>query len=237
VNRPEAHNAVDFDVMQELESVVEQVEQNDQIRVFVISGAGNESFISGGDLRKFHQIDTDKDAADMARRMHKLLKRIEDLPCWNIACINGQAFGGGCEIALAFDFRIASRSVRFGFTQARFYLPPGWGGLTRLVETVGRAKALEWLAEAAIIDALEAHNAGLVNRTVDTGQLESATWGWARKLSHNDRTFIDNLKRRSKDTFPHRDEAMRSEIAPFAEFWEDERHQQRVENFLNRKRG
>jgi enoyl-CoA hydratase len=235
INRPEAHNAIDFEVMEALEALVARLEEEEQYRVFVLSGEGRESFISGGDLRKFHQLTTEEEADRMSRRMHQLLKRIEQLPCWTIACINGQAFGGGIEIALAFDFRIASRSVRFGFTQARFYLPPGWGGLTRLVETVGRSKALEWLAEASIIDALEADQYGFVNRTEDSGKLVCETWEWAERLSKNDRPFIKNLKQRAHHILQLRDEALRAEIGPFAQFWADERHQQRVDKFLNRK--
>jgi enoyl-CoA hydratase/carnithine racemase len=235
INRPDAHNAIDFEVMEELENIVERLEEDDSIRVFILSGAGSESFISGGDLRKFHQLTTEEEAEKMSRRMHRLLKRIEELPCWTVACINGQAFGGGIEIALAFDFRIASRSVRIGFTQARFYLPPGWGGLTRLVETVGRSKALEWLAEAAVIDVMEAHKSGFVNRTEDSAKLEAATWKWADRLSKNDRPFIENLKTRAQYILQIRNEALRAEIGPFAQFWTDERHQQRVEKFLNRK--
>jgi enoyl-CoA hydratase/carnithine racemase len=236
VDRPEAHNAVDFTVMQELEQVVSQVESNDQIRTLIISGTGHDSFISGGDLKKFHQLTSKEEATEMAQRMHQLLLRIESLPCWTIACVNGQAYGGGCEIALAFDFRIASRSVRFGFTQARFYLPPGWGGLTRLVETVGRPKALEWLGSASVIDALEAEKWGLVNKLEDTAQLEPATWEWADRLGKNDRTFIQNLKQQSRSGFSNHEKALQAEIEPFAEFWADDRHLDRVESFLNRKR-
>src|SRR5699024_4055418 len=115
------------------------------------------------DMREFHSIKTAEGARAMAERMLSILARIEKLPCWTIAAVNGPAYGGGCEIMLSFDFRIAAEEATFGFTQGKFYLPPGWGGLTRLTERVGRSTALRWLGGARVVDAQTGLKANLID--------------------------------------------------------------------------
>lgn len=234
INRPESRNAVNFAVRDALEETLNTLESDHSIRVFVLSGTG-EHFISGGDLREFHTLKTAEEAKPMAKRMLSLYKRIERLPCWTIACINGAAYGGGWETMLAFDFRIASDTAKFGFTQGKFYLPPGWGGLTRLVERVGRSTALKWLAEAAIIDSKTALSHQLIDKVSSPKDLKSDTWAWAEKLSHNDRDYINTLKQGALELAEARWKAINKELNGFARFWEDDRHHQRVEKFLNRK--
>ena len=234
INRPDSRNALNFAVMAALENILERLESDETIRVFVLSGTGDH-FISGGDLKEFHTIKTAEEAKPMAKRMLSLLKRIERLPCWTIACINGAAYGGGWETMLAFDFRIASDEAVIGFTQGKFYLPPGWGGLTRLVEKMGRPTALRWLAEAAVIDAETALSHRLLNRVTKDKLLTDETWQWAGQLSHNDRDFINTLKEGALRFSEARWKAIQEELDNFAKFWEDDRHHERVEKFLNRK--
>lgn len=233
VNRPDSRNALNFAVMDALEKTIGHLESDPSIRTFVLSGTEGH-FISGGDLREFHTIKTAEEAKPMAKRMLSLLKRIEQLPCWTIACINGAAYGGGWETMLAFDFRIASNEAVIGFTQGKFYLPPGWGGLTRLVEIVGRSTALEWLAETAVIEADEALSHNLINRVSREDELINETWRWAKQLSHNNRDFITTLKEGALRISEARWKAIHEELENFARFWEDERHHERVEKFLKR---
>lgn len=234
VNRPKSRNAINFALMDALEETLDRLEEDDSIRVFVLTGTGGH-FISGGDLKEFHTIKTAAEAKLMARRMLSILKRIEQLPCWTIACINGAAYGGGWETMLAFDFRIAARETAFGFTQGKFYLPPGWGGLTRLVEKVGRSTALRWLAEASVIDSETALSHQLIDKVVPGDQLEAQTKKWAKQLSHNDRDFIDALKQGALNLTEARWKAIEDELNNFARFWKDERHHQQVGKFLKRK--
>jgi len=234
INRPDARNAINFAVMEQLEDLLDDLESNKKIRCFILTGAGNDSFISGGDLREFHTLKTAREAKPMAKRMLSILSRIEKLPCWTIAAVNAPAYGGGCEMMLAFDFRIAASRATFGLTQAKFYLPPGWGGLTRLVERVGRSKALEWLAEAKVIDAEAALEHGLINRIAEH-QLLTEARDWAKELTKNDRAFIGNLKRGAMRLTEARWKAIDAELDSFAQFWESERHEERVEKFLNRR--
>jgi enoyl-CoA hydratase len=234
INRPEAKNAVDFEVMDHLESAVDRIHSDETIRAFVITGT-DDHFISGGDLKKFHQIRDAESAMKMAERIHLILAGLEKAPCWTISLVNGAAYGGGWELMLACDFRIASEKAVFGFTQGKFYLPPGWGGLTRLVEKVGRSQALLWLAEAAVIDSQTAHETGLIDFRFEHDELESKTMKWLSSVTRNDRMFIHNLKSIVLNSFVNRREMIRKELEPFSHFWEHDEHRNRVEEFLNRK--
>lgn len=237
VNRPQAKNAVNFELMDSLEAVLDRIEKDEEIRALVLTGEGDH-FISGGDLKEFHTLETAEEVKPMARRMLSICRRLEKAPCWTIAAINGAAYGGGCEILLAADFRMAAQTAVFGFTQGKFYLPPGWGGLTRLVERVGRSTALRWLAEASVVDAETAKSCGLIDKIAPRSEsLERAVLHWAEELTHNDRAFISNLKKGAIRLAEARWEAINAELDSFARFWEHEKHRHRVEKFLNRKKG
>lgn len=236
INRPNTRNAINFELMEELEALLTEIESNETTRCLIVTGSGTEAFVSGGDLREFHAIKRAEEAKPMARRMLSILARIEKLSCWTIASINGPAYGGGCELMLAFDFRIASSEAAFGFTQAKFYLPPGWGGLTRLVERVGRSTALRWLAEAKIVDSQEALQHKLIDRITEPADLRAETLDWAEQLSKNDRSFIQNLKAGAMRLTRARWKAIEAELDSFAEFWESDLHQKRVKIFLDREK-
>lgn len=235
IDRPKSHNAINFAVMDELENLLDDLESNSTIRCLILTGSGDDTFISGGDLREFHTIKTAEEAKPMAKRMLSILRRLETLPCWTIAAINGAAFGGGCEIMLGCDFRFSTPEATFGFTQGKFYLPPGWGGLTRLVEKVGRSTALLWLAEAKVVDAETALQHQLIDQLSGNQRADDYGWDYAQKLITNDRAFIKNLKEGAMRITRARWQAIEAELDSFAQFWECDLHEQRVEKFLNRK--
>jgi enoyl-CoA hydratase/carnithine racemase len=227
IDRPEAMNAINFEVMDRLESILDEVEQDDELRLFILTGKDNR-FISGGDLKEFHSIDDAEGARKMSSRMLTILERIEQLKCWTLAAVNGHAYGGGWETMLSFDFRIAKASARFGFTQGMFYLPPGWGGLTRLSEVVGKSTVDYWLATQKVINSEEALRTGLIQDIFTDDEYDEKLSVLARKLTLNDRTFIEYLKKNQ-----HRN--ITDELEPFTQFWESEEHLSRVTDFLKRK--
>lgn len=234
ISRPKTRNAIDFEVMDELDQLVSELEQNEEIRVFILSGSGTDSFVSGGDLNKFHSIKSEDKAVEMSRKMHHILNRIEKLSCWTIACVNGDAYGGGIEMMLAFDFRVSVPGIKYGFTQGRFNLVPGWGGLTRLSEKVGRAKALEWLGKSAVVSTEEALAHGIIEKILPGKSLEEETLEWGQNLTKNNREFIATLKRTALN-HELREQMLAAEIEPFAKLWVDEEHINRVERFINKK--
>lgn len=228
IDRPAVRNAINFDIMAKLEALITEVEKDPELRLFVLTGEGN-SFISGGDLREFHQIKDAAGAKTMTRRMMSIIERIENLPCWTLAALNGHTYGGGWELSLAFDYRVASSSVKIGFTQGKFYLPPGWGGITKLTEIVGRTQALYWLASQKVIDAKTAYQAGFIQDIFDEKEYEDNLTGLKKSLTKNDRKFIEYIKRRDLQN-------SKDEIEPFSIFWKSEQHMQRVEKFLSQKK-
>lgn len=232
IDRPKARNAINFRVIDQLEELVSEIETDNSIKVFIFSGEGKTSFIAGGDLKEFHTITKKEEAVKVSERMQALFRRIEELPCWNIAFINGDAYGGGIECMMAFDFIISAAHSQFGFTQGRFYLTPGWGGLTRLIERVGRPKALEWQGKAEIKTAQQLLHHNFLNAIVE----EQNVLDWAEPLLKNGRDFIKTLKRNSSIKSSERFKKMKNEIEPFANLWVDENHTSRVEKFIQKNK-
>ena len=142
IDRPERKNAMDVDTFLELSSVIDQVEHNGEILALILTGKGDESFCSGGDLKYLKTLDTLQKGREMSILCGNVLDRIEGLNIPVIGAINGYAFGGGCEFALACDYRIASKDAKFGFRQINMGIMTSWGGGKRLVRTVGKSKAL-----------------------------------------------------------------------------------------------
>lgn len=235
IKRPKALNAVNFEIMSSLETIAEQIEQDEDIRVFVLTGAGD-FFVSGGDLREFHSIIDRENASKMSLRMQQILNRFEQLPCWTIAFVNGDAYGGGTELMLAMDFRVAMPNIKLGFTQGRFYLTPGWGGLTRLIERVGRSTAIKWLAKAEVISANEALEAKMLDGIIPGKVPQDEMLKWTEELTRNDRFYIKSLKLSANYSNVHRINAMKNEIEAFADLWVSEEHIKRIDAFLNRKK-
>ncbi|MFW6347082.1 MAG: enoyl-CoA hydratase/isomerase family protein [Cyclonatronaceae bacterium] len=236
INRLSSHNAIDFEVMEALEKVCDIIEQDETIRVFILTGRGNKYFASGGDLKAFSGLKTEHDARMMSMRMGNILHRIETADCWTIALINGDAYGGGCEVMMAFDFRICVRHARFGFTQGKFYLPPGWGGLTRLIERCNRSTVLFWLGTQALVGAEDALMAGLVDIVEGSAQMKAHVNQTMKKLALNDRAMIKTLKKGATyaQKHPHK-ESINNERIAFARLWASQQHHERVGDFLNRK--
>ena len=165
INRPEVLNALNKEIMTELSQVLDIVSTDDGIKVIVITGTGERSFCAGADIRYVVNVDP-IEAERYATFIHTLLNKIENLQKPVIAAINGYALGGGCELALACDIRIASSNAKIGQTEVTIGIPPGWGGTQRLLRIVGPAKAKELIYTGKMITAEEAERIGLVNKVV-----------------------------------------------------------------------
>ncbi|HWU36252.1 MAG TPA: enoyl-CoA hydratase/isomerase family protein, partial [Candidatus Acidoferrum sp.] len=133
VNRPEVHNALNMETIQELRELCLQLEAEDRLRVMILTGAGDKTFLSGGDLKEFQHLKTLEEARHMVSTMKEVTDRLAGFPWPVIAAVNGLAVGGGCETAVACDFRIASESAKLGYRQVALGVISGWGGGPRLV--------------------------------------------------------------------------------------------------------
>ena len=165
IDRPEVLNALNKEVMTELSQAIDIVSIDDGIKVIVITGTGERSFCAGADIKYVVNVDP-IEAERYATFIHTLLNKIENLQKPVIAAINGYALGGGCELALACDIRIASSNAKIGQTEVTIGIPPGWGGTQRLLRIVGPAKAKELIYTGKMITAEEALQIGLVNKVV-----------------------------------------------------------------------
>src|SRR5256714_6068605 len=164
INRPHARNALAHQTMAELDEPTATLPGD--VRVLVLRGSGDKAFCAGGDLKELEPMRGAADAAAMAHRMRATLDRLPQLAIPVIAGLNGDALGGGAELAIACDFRVAAAHARFGFPQISLGLMPAWGASERMAALAGRARALHALLTGNIFSAVEAHDAGLVEELV-----------------------------------------------------------------------
>ena len=165
INRPEALNAMNSDVISELSRTIDIVGTDESIKVVIITGAGEKSFCAGADISYMVNIDPIS-AEKYASSAQSVLNKIERLNKPVIAAVNGYALGGGCELAMVCDIRIASSNAKLGQPEVTIGIPPGWGGTQRLMRLVGPAKAKELVFTGRMVSADEAFQLGLVNTVI-----------------------------------------------------------------------
>lgn len=165
INRPEALNAMNIDVVSELSRTVDIVGADESIKVVIITGAGEKSFCAGADISYMVNIDPIT-AEKYASSAQSVLNKIERLDKPVIGAVNGYALGGGCELAMVCDIRIASSNAKLGQPEVTIGIPPGWGGTQRLMRLVGPAKAKELVFTGRMVSAEEALQLGLVNNVI-----------------------------------------------------------------------
>ncbi len=236
IDRPERKNAIDIDTTLELRALVDQIKQDSKISTLILTGSGEEAFISGGDLKYFKTLDSLHKGREMSILCGDLLDSIEGLDIPVIGAINGYAFGGGCEFALACDYRIASKEARFGFRQINVGIMTSWGGGKRLVRTLGRSKALLLMLTGDIISAEEAHSLGLVDRVVEKNEVLASAKELAKRISKNAPLSIRSIKRlvHSCVDMSSRD-ANLLETELFSILWGSEDHDEAVEAFFAKR--
>jgi enoyl-CoA hydratase len=186
-NRPERRNAVNLEMWQALPGLVTQVAEDDDLRVLLIRGVGEEAFISGADISQFGTVRSDASTTgEYDRATGQALASLATLEKPVIAMIHGICFGGGCSVAVMCDLRLCSDDARFCIPAARLGVAyPIERGVERLVHIVGAANATEILLAARVYNAEEAHHMGLVNRVLPKAELEAYTRDYALKLADN----------------------------------------------------
>ena len=162
INRVEKLNALNKEVLEELNKVLDEIERDPAVRSVIITGAGSKAFVAGADITEFSGL-SKEDAMAMAKRGQDTFFRIENSAKPIVAAVNGFALGGGCELAMSCHFRVAAENAKFGQPEVNLGLIPGYGGTQRLVQLMGKGKAMELLMSAQMIDANEAKQLGLVN--------------------------------------------------------------------------
>ena len=170
LNRPDKMNALNRDVMSDLNAVLNEIEGNAQVKAVILTGAGQKAFVAGADISEFVGLSKEQGTA-LAKTGQDIFFRMENSVKPIVAAVNGFALGGGCELAMACHFRIASENAKFGQPEVTLGLIPGYGGTQRLVQLIGKGRALELLMTGNIIDASIALEYGLVNHVVSQDEL------------------------------------------------------------------
>jgi enoyl-CoA hydratase len=235
INRPEKRNALNIQTREEGAALLEELRTDDSVGVVVFTGAGDKAFIAGADIAEFAGRTAAMQREVMLGR--SLFTAIDTFPKPIIAMINGYCLGGGCELALACDIRIASENASFGQPEINLGIIPGGGGTQRLTRLVGEGKAMELILTGDIIDARTAYNIGLVNDVVPADQLETKTMGLANRIAAKGpialRLAKEAVKLASRSTL---DEGLRREIDLFALCFATEDKDEGVKAFLEKRK-
>lgn len=192
INRPEALNALNGTVLEELSRVVAEVEQDSEVRAFILTGEGR-AFVAGADIGEQNALDV-ASARKFSQFGSSIFRRIEKLEIPTIAAVNGFCLGGGCELAMSFDIILASEKAKFGQPEVGLGITPGFSGTQRLPRRVGVAKAKELLFSGRMITAAEAEKIGLVNAVYPADELMNATMEMAKSFTKNAPVAIKYVK-------------------------------------------
>jgi enoyl-CoA hydratase len=222
IDRPYARNAISLETMDQLEKALDAAEGASAL---AITGAGDRAFVSGGDLKELSAIRTEEDAAAMAWRMRSICDRLASFPAPVIAALNGHALGGGAEVAVAADIRLAADDIKIGFNQVALEIMPAWGGAERLAELVGKSKALLLAGTGVVLDAVHAERIGLIDQVLPRSTFDEDWRRVAKALSSRPageiKRVIDGVSR---------EEAVNA----FARLWVRDAHWHAADRVMNR---
>lgn len=237
VNRAEVHNALNMDTIRELRQLCLKLRAEDRLRAMILTGAGDKTFLSGGDLKEFQHLKTMDEARHMISTMKEVTDMLAGFPWPVIAAVNGLAVGGGCETAVACDFRIASRSAKLGYRQITLGIISGWGGGPRLVHLLGRGRALRLMATGDLLSADEALAIGLVDQVVPPEQVMPSALALARTIAENAPLGVRAYKRLVQMTVRvPLEAALEFETELFGPVWVSEDHDECVRAFFEKRK-
>lgn len=199
INRPSTLNALDMDTLADLDAAVARAEADAEVRVIVFTGAGDRAFVAGGDIADLNSRQGLAHYLELGERLHTVFRRIETLDKPTLSAVNGWALGGGTELILCTDIRIAADSAKFGLPEITLGLFPGAGGSQRLLRQVSPCKAKELMFVGSRIPAAEAERLGLVNKVVPAADLMAAVFEMADAIADKSPLVLKLLKRTLSD--------------------------------------
>lgn len=234
INRPEKLNALNREVIDELDTLFTDVYDKDAILGVIITGAGTKAFVAGADISEFTSL-TPEQAKAMSANGHRVFNKIEASPKPVVAAVNGFALGGGCELAMACHFRIASENAKFGQPEINLGLIPGYGGTQRLIRYIGKAKGLELLLTADMISAAEALQFGLVNYVVAQSELMQKCSAILSKIITKSPLVIDQLIACANAYYSKEEDGFELEIDEFSKCINTEDFKEGTAAFLEKR--
>lgn len=214
INRPDKLNALNKKTVAEIGEAIKEAKENDAVKAIIITGSGPKAFVAGADIAEFVGLSVDQGKA-LAKAGHDVFKAIEYCPKPVIAAVNGFALGGGCELAMACHMRVASDNAKFGQPEVNLGLIAGYGGTQRLIQYIGKSKAMELHMTADMITADEALKFGLVNHVVPADQLMAKCQEIIGKIMTKSPKAITGVIESINAYFDHDDDGFATEIHEF----------------------
>lgn len=238
LNRPQARNALSLGVLAALRTIFESLAGRNDLSVAVLTGAGDKAFASGGDLGELGALRSEDEARALSNHGKAALNAIRDCPIPVVAAVNGLALGGGAELALACDWRVAAASASLGFIHARLAIAPSWGGGVDLMRTVGASRGLELLSTGEVLSAEKARDLGLVDRIGDADRpFAEVVHECVEPFRRQPPQVARAIKALSRGERGRDRAALQSiETDRFVEVWTHPDHWQAADLVINRKR-
>jgi enoyl-CoA hydratase len=235
INRPEVLNALNKDVMNGLKNYLDHAKEDDSVKVIVITGKGDKSFVAGADIKEFLSFENSTDAQENSRFGQTVFSSISRLNKPVICAINGYALGGGLELALACDIRFASDNAKFGFPEIKLGLFPGYGGAQRLPRLVGKGMGLYLMMSGEMFSAQEAEKMGLIEKIAPQESFLDTVYDYAAKISQFPSGALASLKSSvSNGLEMSLDDALISDAKSVGQLMVSEEAIERTKQFLNR---
>jgi enoyl-CoA hydratase len=237
ITREHAGNSISREVTEAFEQAIAPLEHDATLRAVIITGSGDRFFCSGGDIKQYRDLKTRDQLDEAFARPRRLLDHLESLPVPVIAAVNGYALGGGAELMLACDIRLASPEAKIGFPYVKLSLIPGWHGIERLAQSCGYGIAMHLLISGEPVSATEARRLGLINEVVSDGGLLEAALAFAARLENAAPLSLAATKRVLRSTFfGSRETARRLAEQTFADLWMSKDHREAEAAFAEKRR-
>lgn len=235
INRESKLNALTLETLKEIKMAVDDAQSDESVHAIILTGSGEKAFAAGADISEFAHFNTEQ-ATRMSADGHDVMNSIENGNKVVIAAVNGFALGGGCELAMACHLRIASSNAKFGQPEVNLGVPPGYGGTQRLVQLLGKGKAMELLLTGDPINAQTALQWGLANAVVEQSELMAEAKNLATKIASKSPSAVNKVIKCVNDYFRPNVNGMQREIYEFGEAFETPDFQEGVDAFLNKRK-
>ena len=236
IDRPKKLNALNRDTIIELQDALRNLEQNEHVKVVVLTGSGDKAFVAGADISEFADFSVEEGKQLAAKGQEQLFDFVEHFSKPIIAAVNGFALGGGLELAMSAHFRTASTNAKMGLPEVSLGVIPGYGGTQRLPQLVGKGKAMEMIMTAGMINAEEAKSYGLVNHVFEQEHLLEETMKIAQKICRNSLVAISAAIKAVNAGFAYDKDGFQIEIDAFGDAFGTEDFKEGTQAFLNKRK-
>ena len=234
LNRPQALNALNKDLLEDLSDFLTNADSNDEIRAIILTGSGEKSFVAGADIKEFVNFDGNQGQQLAAKGQENVFDKVENLTKPVIAAVNGFALGGGLELAMASHFRIASTNAKLGLPEVTLGLIPGYGGTQRLPKLIGKGRAMQAIMTADMFTADRAYEIGLVNEVVEQAELVNRAKEIAGRIVKNSSVAIRHAIRAINAS--DKDNGFEIEIESFGNLFEEDDFKEGTTAFVEKRK-